>query len=198
MFPEYLVGRGQQGDRSRASCRPAALAPDIEEDVVMRRTIGMLGVSALMGLVVLAAVEAAGEKVAEKDIPKKVMDAVKARFPGAKITSAEKEKSGGDVIYDIELTHKGRKYEMDINEDGTVVEVEKEVLFQELPKRVAKALRAKFPKATIKVVMEVNKVKGNKEVPDHYEVTIETGGKTREVIVSLDGKSIKGEEGKKE
>jgi uncharacterized membrane protein YkoI len=188
-----------KGDRSRGKLLPNRPCARPEEDVVMRSTIGVLGLSALVGLVVLAAVEAAGEKVAEKDIPKKVMDAVKARFPGAKITSAEKEKSGGDVIYDIELTHKGRKYEMDIKEDGTVVEVEKEVLFQELPKRVAKALRAKFPKATIKVIMEVNLVKGKKEVPDHYEVTIETADKkTQEVIVSLDGKTIKGEEGKKE
>ena len=58
---------------------------------------------------------------------KKVMDAVKARFPEAKLTKASKEKAGGDVIYDIELTVKGRKHEMDIKEDGTVLEVENEV-----------------------------------------------------------------------
>jgi chaperone required for assembly of F1-ATPase len=47
--------------------------------------------------------------------------------------------------------------------------------------------------------MEVNKVEGKKETPIHYEVTIEVDGKKSEVIVSLDGKTVKTEaEEKKE
>ena len=74
---------------------------------------------------------------------------------------------------------------------------------KELPGAVSKALRARFPRATIQVIMEVNKVKGKKETPLHYEVTLVTADKkTQEVIVSLDGKSLKREDeekkGKKE
>ena len=170
----------------------------------MRGFMGRFGVSALAGLVLLSAAagaaekEKGGKKVPLDKVPKKVMDAVKARFPGARITSVEKETADGKVVYDIELTQKGRKYEMDILEDGTVLEVEKEVPAKDVPEAVTKALKAKYPGATVKVVMEVNKVKDRKETPDHYEVTLETADKKEvEVIVSLDGKTVKGPGGDK-
>ena len=81
----------------------------------MRGFMGRFGVSALAGLVLLAAVagaddkEKAGKKVPLDKVPRKVMDAVKARFPGARITSVEKETADGKVMYDIELTQKGRE-----------------------------------------------------------------------------------------
>src|SRR5262245_48570124 len=159
----------------------------------MRRIIGCVGMSAMAGLVMLAA----GEKVPLDKVPKAVQDAVQARFPKAEITSIEKETNEGKVVYDIELKSEGRKYEMDIQEDGTVLEVEKEVPIKDVPPAVIKAVEAKYPKATIKEVMEVNKVTGKEEKPIHYEITIETEDKkTKEVIVSLDGKTVK-EEGDK-
>jgi uncharacterized membrane protein YkoI len=163
---------------------------------MMRGVIAGFGVSTGVGLILLAAVARADDKDPKKvpldKVPKKVMDAMKARFPGAKLTSVEKETEGGKVVYDIELTHKGRRYEMDIQEDGTVMEIEKEITLKDVPKAVTQALKAKYPKATIKEVMEVNKVKGKKETPDHYEVTLEMPDKkTMEVTVSLDGKTVK-------
>jgi uncharacterized membrane protein YkoI len=163
----------------------------------MRRIIGCVGISAVAGLVMLATTALAGEKVPLDKVPKAVQDAVKARFPKGEITSIEKETTEGKVVYDIELKSEGRKYEMDIQEDGTVLEVEKEVQIKDVPPAVIKAVEAKYPKATIKEVMEVNKVTGKDEKPIHYEITIETADKkTKEVIVSLDGKSVK-EEGDK-
>src|SRR5262249_33483733 len=147
-------------------------APHNEENR-MRRIMGGFGVSAMAGLVLLATVVQADDKVQKvplDKVPQKVMDAVKNRFPGAEITSVEKETADNQVIYDIELKHKGRKYEMDIKEDGTVLEVEKEVAVKDLPAAVTKAIEAKYPKSTIKEVMEVNKVMGKEEKPDHYEV----------------------------
>jgi uncharacterized membrane protein YkoI len=132
------------------------------------------------------------EKVAPDKLPKAVADAIKARFPNGEITSAEKETEDGKVVYDIELKQGGLKYEMDIHEDGTVIEVEKEI--KPVPEKIAKAIGAKYPKAEIEDVMEVNKVKGKEETPIHYEVTIKTAaGKKMEVLVSLDGTSVKTE-----
>jgi hypothetical protein len=154
--------------------------------------------SALAGLVMLGTIVQADDKdkkdakIAPDKLPKAVLDAIKGRLPGAEITSAEKEIEDNVVVYDIELKHQGRKYEMDIKEDGTIIEIEKEV--KDVPKAITKAVLGKYPKATIKEVMEVNKVKGKEETPIHYEVTIETADKkTMEVIVSLDGKSVKTE-----
>jgi hypothetical protein len=157
----------------------------------------------MAGLVLLATVGQAAdkpEKIPLDKVPKKIMKAIEGRFPGAKLTSVEKEKEGDKIVYDIELKYKGRKYEMDIQEDGTILEIEKEIPAKDLPKEVAKALKAKYPKATTKEVMEVYKVKGKKETLYHYEVLLMMGEKKEmEVTVSLDGKTIKGgkEEDKK-
>src|SRR5690242_13563456 len=149
-----------------------------------------LAVSVLAGLFTLGAFARAEEKkeknIAAKDLPKKVADALNGRFPGAELTSAEKETEAGNVVYDLELKHKGRKYEMDVKEDGTILEIEKEV--KNPPAAITRAVKARYPDATIKEVMEVNKVTGKEEKPQNYEVTITTGGKSKEVVVSLDGK----------
>ena len=175
----------------------------------MRRLMGVLCLAAVAGLLTAATLSSAddkkddkkeekAEKIAPDKLPQKIKDAIEGRFPKAEITSAEKEKEDGKIVYDIELKHEGRKYEMDILEDGTIIEIEKEVKLKDLPAAVADALKAKFPDATIKEVMEVNKVKDKKETPDHYEVTIVgKDKKEKEVIVSLDGKSIKGEKEEK-
>ncbi len=155
----------------------------------------------VVGLIVVATSAGAEDEKAEKlspdKLPKKVMDTIKKRFPGAEITSAEKEKEDGKVVYDIELTAGGTKYEADILEDGTIIEIEKEI--KEAPAAVAKGVLAKYPKAKIVEVMERYKVKDKKETLSDYEITIEDGGKKTEVIVSLDGKTVKTEgEEKKE
>ena len=112
---------------------------------------------------------------------------MEARFPGAQVTSVEREKEHGDVVYDYELRQNGRKYEMDVKEDGTVLEVEKQLAATDVPDAVTRAVREKYPNATVKEVMEVDKVRGGREAPDHYEVTL-AGAKVKEVTVSMDGR----------
>jgi hypothetical protein len=153
---------------------------------------------AVIGLVALgvSVADDKAEKLSPDKLPKAIADAIKARFPDGKVTSAEKENEDGKTVFDIELTSGGTKYEMDMLEDGTIVEIEKEI--KEVPAVVTKAIEGKYPKAKIVEVMERSKVKDKKETPTDYEVTIEDGGKKHEVIVSLDGKSVKSEKEEKE
>lgn len=144
---------------------------------------------AVIGLVAVA--DDKEERISPDKLPKAVAAAIKARFPDGKVTSAEKETEDGKVVFDIELTSGGLKYEMDMLADGTIVEIEKEI--KEVPAAVAKVIQGKYPKAKVVEVMERSKVKDKKETPTDYEVTIEDGGKKHEVIVSLDGKSVKTE-----
>jgi uncharacterized membrane protein YkoI len=133
-----------------------------------------------------------GEKIEMSKVPANVMSAVNTRFPGASIDSVEKETEDGNVVYDIELKQQGRKYEMDIKEDGTVMEIEKEI--KDPPAAITKAIQAKYPGAKIKEVMEKDKVKGRQETPSEYEVTLTAAdGKDKEVDVALDGSSVKEE-----
>src|SRR5262245_4336800 len=136
------------------------------QEIAMRRIIGWSAASAVAGLVLLAAVAGADEKdkkISLDKAPKAVQDAIKGRFPKAEVASIEKETEGGKVVYDVELKHEGRKYEMDIQENGTVLEIEKEIAAKDLPEAVTKGIEAKYPKATLKEVMEMYTVKGKEE-----------------------------------
>ena len=139
------------------------------------------------------------EKLSPNQLPAAVSQTVNSRLPGAHINKAERENEKGTVIYDLELTQNGRKFEMDVKEDGTLVEIEKQVEPATLPGSSRNQIMSKYTGATIKDVMEVNKVSGGKETVDHYEVTLETADhKSVEFNVSLDGKVGSGEEEKNE
>jgi hypothetical protein len=158
---------------------------------VFTRSLAALAVTLL---VLTAATGDDAKKVPLDKIPKAIKDAINGRFPDAEITGVEKETEDGKVMFDVELKHKGVKYEMDIQEDGTIIEIEKEIPLKDVPEVITKAVLAKYPKATIKEVMEMYKVKGKEETLTSYEATIETADKKKmEVIVSLDGKSVKKE-----
>ena len=158
----------------------------------MRKTLIRFSVGVFVGLSPVCVLRAdVDKKLAPAEIPAKIMQTVKTRLPGALISSAEKENENGGIVYDLEMKDGGRKYEMEIKEDGTLVEIEKQVM--DVPTAVTQAVKSKYPDAKIGDVMEVNAVMGTKETPRHYEVVISIGGKDKEVVVSLDARSVKEE-----
>jgi preprotein translocase subunit SecD len=127
----------------------------------------------------------------EKEIPKKVMDALKAKFPKAEIHKWTKEKEGDAVVYDIEFKENGRKCEADIKEDGTYVNYEREIAAKDLPKAVTDAVEKKYPKATMKEIMEIMEVKGKEDKLEGYEIVLVTADKKEvEVTIAPDGKVL--------
>ncbi len=148
--------------------------------------------ASLVGLALLAAAAGADDKLKPEDLPKKVQEVVKMRFPGAEFTSITKEKENGKDVYDIEMKFKGKKAEMDIEEDGTIHNTEMEIDAKDLPAAVSKALEEKYPKAKILEAMEGKDAKDKVEA---YEVIIETADKKKkEVELAPDGKIIKEED----
>ncbi len=151
-------------------------------------------VCGLAAAVLILSVAAAQDKVQDKDIPKKVMDALKSKFPKAAIEKCTKEKEGDDVIYDIEFKENGRACEADIKEDGTYINFEKAIAAKDLPAAVTKAIEGKFPKATLKEIMEETEVKGKDEKLSAYEVVLVTAEKkTVEIRLAPDGKILEEE-----
>ena len=143
----------------------------------------------------------AAARADDKEIPKKVMDALKAKFPKAVIDKWTKEKEGDAVVYDIEFKENGRKCEADIKEDGTYVNYEREIAAKDLPKVVTDAVEKKYPKATMKEIMEIMEVKGKEDKLEGYEINLVTADKKEvEVTVAPDGKILEDstEEKKKE
>ena len=159
----------------------------------------MTGRAGLMSAVMVAAVfvltatfsRAEDEPKDLDKIPKAVMESLKAKFPRAKITKWTKEKEDGKVVYDIELTHEGKKAEADIFEDGTIQNYEKEFDAKDLPKAVTEAVEKKYPKAKMKEVMEITEIKDKKEVHGGFEIVLETADKKEvEVTIAKDGKVL--------
>jgi len=62
------------------------------------------------------------ETIAVKDVPKVVVDAVNAALPGGTITDAEKETStDGKVVFELDVTKDGKKYEVKVDDAGKVL-----------------------------------------------------------------------------
>ena len=163
----------------------------------MRGLICLLSVGAVVVLLLLTMAATADDQAKKIEIikleeaPKAVRDAVEGRFPGAKVSTTERETENGKVNFEVNLTHKDRKYEMHIQEDGTISAIEKEIQLKDVPDAVLKAVKDAYPDATIQGGMEVSKVKDKKETPDHYLIAVKIGDKKKEIAVSLDGKTIK-------
>jgi uncharacterized membrane protein YkoI len=148
--------------------------------------------SALAGAMARAD-EAKEEKVPLDKVPKAVLDTVKAKFEGAELVSAEKEKEDGKLVYEINLKHKGQKIEVTLTPEGKIVSIEKTIAIKDLPKAVADAVEAKYPKAAIKTAEEVTQ--GDKV---NYEVNLVTADKKKvEVLLDATGKILKEEKEEK-
>jgi hypothetical protein len=143
-----------------------------------------MGIIAFVGLSILVVpARADEEKIPVDKLPAGVRKAVKSKFPKAEIENASKEVDDGETIYEVELEIKDRSVDVTLKADGTILEIEREIPFDEVPKAVKKALAARYPKAKIEKVEEVTKGE-NGQV--RYEVAI-----TTEVVLTAKGKIVK-------
>ena len=146
-----------------------------------------MGIVTVLGLsVLMVPARADEEKIPVEKLPAAVQKAIKSKFPKAEIERASKEVEDGKTIYEVELEIKDRSVDVAFKADGTILEIEREVPFDEVPKAVKKKLAAKYPKAKIEKVEEVTK---GEDGPVHYEVAI-----TTEVVLTAKGKIVKAEE----
>jgi uncharacterized membrane protein YkoI len=145
-------------------------------------------------LLVDAALRGEDEKVDLDQVPKPVLQAVKARFKDARVTGVSKEKEDGKVVYEVTIKDRDRNIDVTVTPEGEIVLIEKEIAPGDLPKAVARTLEEKYPKATYKIVEEVIKVQKKVEKLAYYEVLLVTAEKKKlEVQVSAEGKVIKEE-----
>lgn len=142
----------------------------------------------------VSGVRADEEKVALKDVPKAVLDAVKAKFPKAELTEAAKETEDGKTTYEVALKNDGHKVEVGLTAEGTIQEIETEVAVKDLPKAVSAAVTAKYPDSTFKKAESITRFEAGKE-SKNYEVVVATKTKKSvEVTVSPEGKVVKTED----
>jgi hypothetical protein len=182
----------------------------------MKHFAGLASVAALV-LALAAPSIWAGQKAQETakkeevKLPPAVAQAVRANCPGAVIDKMIVEKEAGISLYDIEF--KAGRGEIEVAEDGTVMDVATIVTLKDIPKLAAEAIQKAAAGATIQQVeksevrAEIKKEgeKGTiaKLVPPKYvyEAELAKDGKKGEVQVAPDGKIVEGpkwggEEGK--
>lgn len=134
------------------------------------------------------AVRVDDEKIPLDKVPSAVKEAVKKRFPNAEIQEAAKETENGKVTFELNLKDNGQNVDVIVTPEGVIQTIEKEIAAKDLPKVVADAVAAKYPKANYKKYEEVYKVKDGKEALEYYEVIINNGEKDIEVEITPDGK----------
>jgi uncharacterized membrane protein YkoI len=116
-------------------------------------------------------------KGALDNLPRAVVDAAQQRFPNAKMVKASKENENGQLQFEVSMDLKGKNIDVTLAADGKLVGIEQELAFEDLPKAVQNTLKAKFSKASYKLIESVTKVNDGKETLECYEVSLVTQGK---------------------
>jgi len=151
--------------------------------------MGKVLASAAVVLLMAAGVWAGGdgEKAVPLDkVPKKVLDAVKAKYPTAKLRSASTETDKGKTVYEIAITNKKQKIDVSLTSEGKIVSIEAEIEMKDVPKKVVKAFKSKYADAKVKLIEEVTKNKTH-----YYEFQITTAdGQSMEVSFDPSGKYL--------
>ncbi len=129
------------------------------------------------------------EKIALDKLPKKVVSALKAKYPGAEMVSATKEIEDGETYYNVSIKHKGEELEVTFTPNGKITDISREIEIKDLPKAVAEAVQKKYPKSTITEAQEVIEVtEGNRK---SYRVEVENREQTIEIYLDPKGKILK-------
>jgi hypothetical protein len=154
--------------------------------MTMRTGMIALLVLLIMALTTIPFALAGEEKVPLDKLPKEVVQAVTSKFPKAKMESAVKATADGKTSYEVTL--KAGKFGIDVTVTpaGKIVQIEKEMALADLPKPVAAAFSAKYPKLKVKRIEEL--IKEDKIIS--YELLIEAAEKTLEAYFDPQGKFL--------
>jgi hypothetical protein len=142
--------------------------------------------AAILSLGLLAAVSSAlsDEKAIEvEDLPGAVRAAVEARFPEARPRKAAQEEEDGRLVYEVSLKDGDAEIEVAVSAKGKILEVEKTIAAEKLPRAVAAAIQARHPRARIAKAEEVVAYgEGDDEGKKSYEVRLSIGGEAKKSV----------------
>jgi uncharacterized membrane protein YkoI len=139
-------------------------------------------------------------KQARVELPAAVAKVVKENRPNAEIDKVEVEKEAGITLYDIEF--KAGQGEIEVAQDGTVMDIATIISMKDLPKGAAEAILKAGEGAEIKelekseVRAEIKKEGEKGKViklssPKYvYEAELVKGNKTGEIEVTAEGKVV--------
>lgn len=162
----------------------------------MKRVSLAVGVMTMLALAIPTAWATQGtteEKVKTSQLPAAVRQAIKSNCPNCTINKATREVENGVIIYDIEF--KTGQGEMDLAEDGSVIDRETVVQTKDVPAPALNAIRKGAAGGRIKQVArdeiraELRDGKVIKlDTPKYvYEADLVKGNRVAEIQVTPDG-----------
>ncbi|AKF03119.1 PepSY domain-containing protein [Sandaracinus amylolyticus] len=77
--------------------------------------------SAAVGAALVLAPLALAQDVPREQLPEAVRRTLDREIGQAQVGEIERDREGGTTIYEVELVENGRRYELDISEDGRVL-----------------------------------------------------------------------------
>ncbi len=150
----------------------------------------LFGALAARGLLPAGTSCAQEKKIKRSDLPPAVEKTVAAESTGATIKGFSTEKENGQTLYEAEMTVNGHSKDISMTADGSIVEIEEQVVLDSLSADVKAGLQTKAGKGKILKVESLTK-KGKLVA---YEAKVDTNGKKSEVQVGPDGKPLDHEE----
>lgn len=126
------------------------------------------------------------QRMNESDVPSAVVTAFQEKYPDAKDVEWEKE---SDAELEAEFELNGQEMSANFTQDGTWLETETEMKEKDLPEAVKNALKSQFADYEIE---EIEKI-ATPEQAEAYEVELEKGETTLEVVMDASGKVLKQE-----
>jgi hypothetical protein len=128
---------------------------------------------------------AQSETIPVQEVPKAVVDSLKAKYPDAQMQKAKKKVDNGKTFFAINLTAEGAERNALLTDKGKIVELKKVIPASELPVKATEAIYAAYPNSTAKKVKKVTEFKEEKG----FEVEVITADKqTKKVYLDADGK----------
>jgi uncharacterized membrane protein YkoI len=147
-----------------------------------------LTVALFSGMLLIPVAVAAGseKKVAMRDLPVVVQQAVREQSKGATIRGLTMEVENGKTEYEAELTVNGHGKDISFDAAGRIVSVEEEVPLASLPEAARGAIQKAVGTGKLRKVESVTE-----NGTAFYEATIRKAGKSSEIKVDANGATVK-------
>ncbi|SFU64244.1 Putative beta-lactamase-inhibitor-like, PepSY-like [Pustulibacterium marinum] len=140
-------------------------------------SVRAISIAGIIGVVILSCLFSCES---DPEVPSKVENAFVERFPTAEKAHWDKEDA---TQWEAEFIWEGKEYSANFANDGTWKETEYEIKETNLPESCKKTLSEKFPEYTIEETAVSETIDGG-----FYEVEIEKGEVSYEVLLAQDGK----------
>lgn len=122
------------------------------------------------------------KKVKLEDVPSAAQAVIQSHTSGGTIDEITCEKEEGKHFYKVEYKKDGREFELQVDDDGNVLEIEESMKMEDLPPAVQETVKTESAGGEIEeLVLETEKGK------TFYEVEFKKDGKEHEVKIAEDG-----------